>query len=89
MACVNQQAVVTGSPSIGFLAPAVYALAKTAGYTNYFHDTTTGDNTWDQSTNMFFAVTGYDLCTGWGTPKGTGLILRPSPAGRHAPDICS
>jgi hypothetical protein len=75
MACVNQQTTVVGSPSIGFLAPAVYALAKTAGYTNYFHDTTTGDNTWDQSTNKFFAVTGYDLCTGWGTPNGTGLIF--------------
>ncbi len=49
MALVNQQAALSGNPSVGFLAPTVYALAKTASYTNYFHDTTTGDNTWDQS----------------------------------------
>lgn len=24
--------------------------------------------------NLFFAVAGYDLCTGWGTPAGTNLI---------------
>jgi uncharacterized repeat protein (TIGR01451 family) len=29
---------------------------------------------WDQSLTNFFAVPGYDLCTGWGTPKGTNLI---------------
>jgi hypothetical protein len=74
MACVNQQAVIAGSPSVGFLAPSAYAIAKTAAYTNCFHDTTAGDNTWDQSTNKFFAVAGYDLCTGLGTPNGNQLV---------------
>ncbi len=76
MALVSQQAATAGNPSVGFLAPAVYALAKTSSYTNYFHDTTTGDNTWDQSTNKFFAVPGYDLCTGLGTPNGKALIFQ-------------
>jgi uncharacterized repeat protein (TIGR01451 family) len=74
MALVNQQAVANGKPSIGFLAPAAYALAKTAIYTNCFHDTVAGSNTWDQSPTKFFAVPGYDLCTGLGTPNGTNLV---------------
>ncbi len=74
MALINQQAAANAKPPIGFLAPAVYALAKTADYPNCFHDTTVGDNTWDQSLTNFFAVPGYDLCTGLGTPNGTNLI---------------
>jgi uncharacterized repeat protein (TIGR01451 family) len=74
MALVNQQAAANGKPSVGFLAPQVYALAKTASYTNIFHDTTVGDNTWDQSLTNFFAVAGYDLCTGLGTPNGTIFV---------------
>jgi hypothetical protein len=76
MALVSQQAATAGNPSVGFLAPAVYALAKTASYTNYFHDTTTGDNTWDKSPTNFPAVPGYDLCTGLGTPNGKALIFQ-------------
>ena len=74
MALVNQQAAVNGKPSIGFLAPQVYALAKTANYTNAFHDIITGDNTWPSSPTNFFAVAGYDLATGLGTPNGTNFI---------------
>ena len=43
-------------------------------YGSDFHDVTIGDNTWDQSLTNFFAGPGYDLCTGWGTPAGAGLI---------------
>jgi len=74
MALVNQQAAANGQSSIGFLAPVVYALAKTTNYLNCFHDITTGNNTWDQSPASFFAVPGYDLCTGLGTPNGTNFI---------------
>lgn len=74
MALVNQQAALNGQPSIGFLAPAVYALANTTNYTNVFHDVVVGDNTWDQSLTNYFAVPGYDLCTGLGTPNGTNFI---------------
>ena len=74
MALINQQAAFNGRPSIGFLAPQVYALAKSSAYTNCFHDITTGNNTWPASTNKFFAVAGYDLCTGLGTPNGLNMV---------------
>jgi hypothetical protein len=78
-ALVNQQAAAGGSPSVGFLNPALYALGGSAGYASSFHDITTGNNTNAQSANLYFAVPGYDLCTGWGTPNGAGLINALSP----------
>lgn len=74
MALVNQSAAAHGVPSVGFLAPQVYALAKTPQYNVIFHDIVTGSNTWDQSLTNFYAVPGYDLCTGLGTPNGTNMI---------------
>ena len=74
MALVNQQVALNGKLPIGFLAPQVYALSKTAAYTNIFHDITIGNNYWDQSPTNFPAVAGYDLGTGLGTPNGTNLI---------------
>ncbi len=71
---INQQAAAAGQPSVGFLNPALYAIGKGTNYGNCFHDITTGNNTWSGSPNLFFAVPGYDLCTGWGTPLGTNLI---------------
>ena len=59
---------------MGFLNPALYFIGNSANNTTAFHDTTLGDNTWPGSPNLFFAVPGYDLCTGWGTPNGTTLI---------------
>jgi uncharacterized repeat protein (TIGR01451 family) len=73
-ALINQQAALNGRSSVGFINPAIYALAKTAAYNNCFNDTTNGNNTWSQSLTNFFAVPGYDLCTGLGTPNGTNLI---------------
>jgi uncharacterized repeat protein (TIGR01451 family) len=81
MALVNQQAAANGQSSVGFLAPVVYALAETANYTSCFHDIVTGNNTWDQSPANFFAVPGYDLCTGLGTPNGINLINALAAAG--------
>ena len=73
-ALINQQAVANGQGSVGFLNPAIYALAKGSSYGTAFHDITTGNNTNTSSANKYFAVTGFDLCTGWGTPTGTNLI---------------
>lgn len=73
-ALVNQQAAINSRPSVGFVNPALYAVASSANYTNCFHDVITGNNTWSQSPNLFFAVSNYDLCTGLGTPDGTNLI---------------
>jgi hypothetical protein len=43
-------------------------------YQSCFHDITNGNNTWSNSPNAYFAAPGYDLCTGWGSPKGQSLI---------------
>jgi uncharacterized repeat protein (TIGR01451 family) len=81
-ALVNQQAVINGHPPVGFINPALYAIASTPSYTNCFHDTVTGNNEWSGSPGLFSAVRGYDLCTGLGTPNGVNLInallVRPS-----------
>ena len=74
MALVNQQAAINGHAPPGFINPAVYAIAAGPNYTSCFHDITTGDNVWPGSANLFHAVTGYDLCTGLGTPNGINLI---------------
>jgi len=73
-ALVNQQATAQGKPSVGFLNPALYAIGQGPNYANCFHDITVGNNTNSSSTNLFFAAPGYDLCTGWGSPKGQNLI---------------
>jgi uncharacterized repeat protein (TIGR01451 family) len=73
-ALVNQQAVASGQPTVGFLNPAIYALGKSADYASDLHDTTTGNNFSSSSPAKFSAVNGYDLCTGWGTPNGNNLI---------------
>lgn len=74
MALVNQQAALNGRPPAGFINPAIYALAKNAAYASAFNDITNGNNAWSRSPTNFFAVPGYDLCTGLGTPNGTNLI---------------
>lgn len=73
-ALINQQAALGGRAAVGFVNPAVYALAKSASYTSAFHDVTAGNNAWSSSPTNFYAVSGYDLCTGWGTPAGKNLI---------------
>ncbi len=74
-ALVNQQAAANSHPTVGFLNPALYALAANRfTYTNAFHDVTILNNTWSQSPSAFFAVSNYDLCTGLGTPNGTNMI---------------
>lgn len=78
LALVNQQAAGSGNAPAGFINPAVYAIGKGANpgysYEQCFHDTTTGNNFSSSSPASYSAVSGYDLCTGWGTPNGTNLI---------------
>lgn len=73
-ALVNQQAAMTHQPGIGFLNPAIYAIGQGPAYTSAFHDITAGNNTNDISPDRFYSVTGYDLCTGWGTPNGSNMV---------------
>jgi len=78
LALANQQAAAN-SESIGFINPIIYPQAATGGttYANLFHDITSG------TSGSYSAVTGYDLVTGWGSPKTTGLInlLAPTSGG--------
>jgi subtilase family serine protease len=73
-ALANEQAADHGQPSVGFLNPAFYIIGQSANYSTVFHDTTVSNNFWPNSPNKFAASTGYDLCTGWGTPNGQAMI---------------
>jgi hypothetical protein len=74
-ALANQQAATLGQPPLGFFNPTLYAMGKSASYSTCFHDITSGNTTNDASgPHKFFAATGYDLCTGWGSPNGINLI---------------
>ncbi len=87
-ALANQQAVAQGKPTVGFINPAIYAIASSPQYTSALHDITTGNNTNGCGVTKFLAVPGYDLCTGWGTPNGSNTIdalLAPADALQISP----
>ncbi len=63
IALVNQQLAENGKTTIGFLNPTIYAENVTSAYATDFHDITSG------TSGSYSAVTGYDLVTGWGSPK--------------------
>ena len=68
VALANQQAAANGKASIGSFNAYVYPQnesggALTTAYSNTFHDITSGKS------GSYSAVTGYDLVTGWGSPK--------------------
>jgi subtilase family serine protease len=67
LALANQQAAANGE-SIGFINPIIYGAAEGSSYGTDFHDVTSG------SCGKFSAATGFDLCTGWGSPNTTGII---------------
>jgi hypothetical protein len=74
MALVNEQAAAEGKPSVGFANPAIYDIGASSLYATCMHDITSGNTTWSGSPNQYYAATGYDLCTGWGSPNGAALI---------------
>ncbi len=80
-ALVNQQSVATSGPTnfVGFLNPALYAIAASSNYNSCFHDIATGNNIGTNTPGLFNAVPGYDLATGLGTPNGTNLINALAP----------
>lgn len=75
-ALANQAAASLGQPRIGFLNPALYALYKGNSRSTYFRDITTGNNIVTGSGASYSAVSGYDLCTGIGTPMVAALISK-------------
>lgn len=77
-ALLNQQQKLLNAGAakpVGFLNPALYALAQQPNaYTTYFHDVIGGNNLNSSSPTSFYCTAGYDLVCGIGTPMGTKLI---------------
>ncbi len=68
IALVNQQAANNGNPGVGFINPTIYAANEVGGktstaYASTFHDVTSG------TSGSYSAAKGFDLVTGWGSPK--------------------
>ena len=83
VALANEQAIGEGDGVRFPQSSRFYAIGQNpTKYAASFHDIQPDDvnnvninnNTWSDSPDKFYAVTGYDLCTGWGTPAGQGLI---------------
>ena len=67
LALVNQFEVAHGHKPVGFINPALYSLGLSAKYNTDLNDITSGNNGYN-------ATKGYDLVTGWGSPKAGGFI---------------
>ncbi len=59
------------SGRVGFINPTIYGLSSG---TNAFHDITTGNNRVGDTLVGYDAKTGWDACTGLGTPNGANLM---------------
>jgi hypothetical protein len=74
MALVNEQNALNSNPPVGAFNPIVYAIGKSSAYAAAFHDITVGNSTNSVTTTNYWAKPSYDLCTGWGTPRGQATI---------------
>src|SRR6202035_5057212 len=62
---------------LGFVNPAIYAIARGPAYHRAFHDVVTGDNSVLWPTRLFTgyqAGPGWDPVTGWGSPNAQYLV---------------
>ena len=62
---------------LGFVNPAIYAIARSPAYHQAFHDVVTGDNSVLWPTGVFVgyeAGPGWDPVTGWGSPNAQVLV---------------
>ncbi|MBN8885800.1 MAG: hypothetical protein J0I77_08780 [Rudaea sp.] len=76
VALINQQSVANGNGPVGFFNATLYNLGVSSNYASNMHDITSGSNPAINSNQQvisggpsFNAVAGYDLVTGWGSPK--------------------
>ena len=67
VALVNQKL----GHSVGYLNPGLYGLPSSAGA---FHDVSTGNNDITGKNGPYPARSGWDACTGWGSPDGTKFL---------------
>jgi subtilase family serine protease len=71
---------------LGFVNPAIYAIARGPAYHRAFHDVTTGDNSVFWPTGLFTGYTagpGWDPVTGWGSPNAHTLVPLLAHPARH------
>jgi hypothetical protein len=71
---------------LGFVDPAIYAIARSPAYRRAFHDVTTGDNSVFWPTRLFTGHTagpGWDPVTGWGSPNAQYLVPLLAHPARH------
>ena len=80
VALINESLGASGGGYAGFINPTIYRIASGAHYSSDFHDVAAGNNVWSLSQNRFPACQGYDLCTGFGSPIGQGLISDFAPS---------
>ena len=81
-ALVNQQAANIGHAPVGFINPAVYTIAASGQIHQLLSRHHHRQQHLERQSNLFYAVPGYDLCTGLGTPNGTNLINALAAAGK-------
>ena len=67
LALANQAQAAAGKKPLGFINPQLYILGLSSKYGADMHDITLGSN-------GYSATVGYDLATGFGSPKAGGLI---------------
>ncbi len=60
---------------LGFLNPAIYAIGNSANYSSSFHDITVGNNSYG-GIKGYYATTGWDPATGWGSPQAANLAAQ-------------
>jgi kumamolisin len=70
IALVNQRLAKLGKPHAGFVNPVLFSVPPGAGV---FHDIVKGDND-VEGIGKYKAGTGWDPCTGLGSPNGTQLL---------------
>jgi subtilase family serine protease len=71
---------------LGFVNPAIYAIARGPAYHRAFHDVVTGDNSVFWPTGLFTgyqAGPGWDPVTGWGSPDAQNLVPLLARTARH------
>jgi len=67
LALVNQKL----GHSVGYLNPGIYGLPPSSGA---FHEIGTGNNDITGKNGLYPARSGWDACTGWGSPNGAKLL---------------
>ncbi|MDO8211188.1 S53 family serine peptidase [Conexibacter sp. CPCC 206217] len=92
---MSQDAARRGQQPLGFLNPLIYALANSGRRTSLFNDVTIGSNDISAAApassfgngtplGIYPAVRGYDLASGWGSPKLSAFNRAALAAGKPA-----